>query len=239
MGSEVQEQEGESAPGSPMPHASPTANPVSAPPADPGAQVSRWAIHRRLYDWVLSLAQRKHATTALFAISFAESSFFPIPPDVLLLPMCLGRRARAWWFAAVCTIGSVLGGVAGWLIGWGAWEALDEFVYRWIPSFTPESFAKVSGWYQQYGLWVVFIAAFTPIPYKVFTIAAGVFHMSIPGFVVISLIGRGLRFFLEAALMYWFGPRILPFIDRYFNLLCITFAVLLVGGFALIKAFGH
>jgi membrane protein YqaA with SNARE-associated domain len=218
----------------------PTAMPAAAN-ADsdaPRAPVSRWAIHRRLYDWVLSFAHHKHSTTALFTLSFAESSFFPIPPDVLLMPLCLGNRSKAFWFAAVCTIASVVGGLAGYAIGWGMWEALDQFFYSHIPGFTEVQFNKVAGLYENYNFWVVFIAAFTPIPYKVITIAAGVFGINMPMFLVASAIGRGMRFFLVAALMWKFGPPVVRFIDRYFNLLCIVFTLLLVGGFALIKMVG-
>ena len=147
----------------------PTAMPAAAnPDADaPKAPVSRWAIHRRLYDWVLSFAHHKHSTTALFTLSFAESSFFPIPPDVLLMPLCLGNRSKAFWFAAVCTIASVVGGLSGYAIGWGMWGALDQFFYNHIPGFTEVQFNKVAVLYENYNFWVVFIAAFTPIPYKV------------------------------------------------------------------------
>jgi membrane protein YqaA with SNARE-associated domain len=197
--------------------------------------VSRWAIHRRLYDWVLSFAHSRHSTTALFLLSFAESSFFPVPPDVLLAPLCLGNRRKAMWFAAVCTGASVLGGVGGFLIGMAAWEGLDALVYRYVPGFSEEQFHQVVTWYGEWGVWIVFTAAFTPIPYKVFTIAAGVFGMNLPLFIATSLVGRGARFFFVAGLMWKFGERIVPFIDRYFNLLCIAFTALLVGGFAAVK----
>jgi membrane protein YqaA with SNARE-associated domain len=197
--------------------------------------MSKWAIHRHLYDWVLSFAHHRHATAALFGLSFAESSFFPIPPDVLLMPLCLGNRRKAFWFATVCTVASVLGAIVGYWIGWGFWHAMDDFFFRYIPGFTPAQFQKVQRLYEQYNFWVVFIAAFTPIPYKVITIAAGVFGINIPMFLVASVIGRGLRFFLVAGLMWKFGQPIVKFIDKYFNLLCVVFTVLLVGGFALIK----
>jgi membrane protein YqaA with SNARE-associated domain len=201
----------------------------------PVGPVARWAIHRRLYDWVLSFAHRKHSATALFLLSFSESSFFPVPPDVLLAPLCIGKRDRAWRFASVTTGASVLGGVAGYAIGWGAWEWLHGFVYRYIPGFTPEQFEHVKALYDERGVIVLFVAAFTPVPYKVFTIAGGVFGQPLLPFVLVSLIGRGMRFFLVAGLFYWIGPRATPWIDRYFNLLCIAFVVLLVGGFAIAK----
>lgn len=197
--------------------------------------VARWAIHRRLYDWVLSFAHRKHSTTALFLLSFAESSFFPIPPDVLLGPLCLGNRRKSLWFATVTTIASVLGAIVGYAIGWGAWEMVSEYMFRYVPSFTPENFAKVERWYEAWGVWVLFAAAFTPIPFKVFTIAGGVFHQPLGLFILVSLVGRAARFFLVAGVFWWVGPRAVPFIDKYFNLLCVIFVLLLIGGFAVLK----
>lgn len=216
-----------------------TANsPVTEECSDPAGSpcpVPRWALHRRLYDWVISFARRKHATSALFALSFAESSFFPIPPDVLLGPLCLGHRSRSMWFATVCTVASVLGGVAGYAIGYFAWEQLAEFIYRWIPGFSENKFLLVADWYDQWGVWILFAAAFTPIPFKVFTIAGGVFAQPLLPFVLVSLVGRGLRFFLVAGLFWWIGPKAVPFIDKWFNWLCLAFVILLVGGFILIK----
>ena len=197
--------------------------------------VSRWAIHRRLYDWVLSFAHHKHSTTALAGLAFAESSFFPIPPDVLLGPLCLGHRRKSMWFAIVCTIGSVLGGIVGYMIGHYAWEALHGFLYTYVPGFDEEKFKLVEQWYDQWGIWVLFAAAFTPIPFKVFTIAGGVFAQPLGPFIIVSLIGRGMRFFLVAGLFWWIGPKAVPFIDRHFNWLCVAFVLLLIGGFLAIR----
>ncbi len=197
--------------------------------------VSRWAIHRRIYDWVLSFAHKKHSTAALAVLSFAESSFFPIPPDVLLMPMCLAKREKALWYATVCTLASVAGGVAGYYIGYALWDGLSHYFYTYIPGFKPETFDKVAKLYAEYNFWIVFAAALTPIPYKVFTIAGGVFHIALLPFIVASVVGRGLRFFAEAGLMWFFGPKVLPLIDKYFNLLTIVFTLLLVGGFVLVK----
>ena len=197
----------------------------------------RWALHRRLYDWVLSFAHRRHATTALFVLSFTESSFFPIPPDVLLGPLCLGHRRRALWFATVTTVASVLGALLGYAIGWGAWEALQEPVFRFIPGFSREKFDVVERWYGHWGVWVLFAAAFTPIPFKVFTIAGGVLHQPLLLFVLVATVGRAMRFYLVAAVFWLIGPRALPFIDRYFNLLCILFMALLAGGFLVLRLF--
>ncbi len=202
--------------------------------------VPRWAIHRRMYDWVLAWAHSKHSTFALFVLSFAESSFFPIPPDVLQIALTIERRNRAWFYATVSTIASVLGALLGYLIGHGLWEQLGPWFYQYVPGFTEAKFEMVSGLYEKWNFWIVFIAAFTPIPYKVITIAGGVCAVNLPMFVVASIIGRGARFFLVAAMLYVFGPPIKNFIDRYFNLLSIAFTLLLVGGFVAIKYFsGH
>ncbi len=197
--------------------------------------VSRWALHRRLYNWTLRLSESKHATGALFGISFAESSFFPIPPDVLLAPLCLGNRSKAFWFATVTTIASVLGAVAGYLIGMYAWGATADFWYSNIPGFSQEKFAKVEGWYDTYGVWILFIAAFTPVPYKIFTIAGGVMGQALLPFVLVSIVGRGARFFLVAGLLWWIGPKAEPFIDKYFNWLCLAVVVLGIAGVAVLQ----
>lgn len=200
-----------------------------------GRAVPRWHLHRRLYDWVLGFAHSKHSTLALAVLSFAESSFFPIPPDVLLMPLALGNRRKAWWFATVCTVASVLGGVAGYFVGYLFWEATRQFWFDVIPGFTQPKFEQVQGLYTEWGIWILFAAAFTPIPYKVFTITGGVMAQSLPLFILVSLLGRGLRFYGVAGMMWLFGNRIVPFIDKYFNLLSILFVLLLVGGFAAIK----
>lgn len=197
--------------------------------------VSRWAIHRRLYIWVLSFAHHKHSTLALFLLSFAESSFFPIPPDVLQIALTLERRNRAFWYATVSTIASVLGGAAGYLIGMLFWGALSQIFFDYIPGFTPEVYEKVHGLYEEYNFLIIFAAAFTPIPYKVFTITAGVFGILFPMFVIASAVGRAGRFFLVALLLWKFGPPIRTFIDRYFNMICIAATLLLIGGFVLLK----
>jgi membrane protein YqaA with SNARE-associated domain len=186
-----------------------------------------------MYDWVLAQAHSKHGTRALFLLSFAESSFFPVPPDVLQIALTLERRSRAFFYAGVSSVASVLGGVAGYAIGRGLWAAVDQFFFRYV--FAESVFKRVEGLYQTYDFWCVFIAAFTPIPYKVFTIAGGVFQISLPMFLLASAVGRSGRFFLVALLLWWFGPPIKTFIDRYFNLISVVFTVLLVGFFVLLK----
>lgn len=196
---------------------------------------SKWALHRRMYDWVLSFAHHKHSTMALFLISFAESSFFPIPPDVLLGPLCLGNRRKSMWFATVCTVGSVSGAYLGYVIGYAMWETLNPYLFEYVPGFTHEKFETVTQWYDQWGVLALFGAAFTPLPYKIFTVAGGVLDQPLILFGLVSFIGRGMRFFLVAAVFQRFGPKALPLIDRHFNTLCIAFALLLVGGFLVLK----
>jgi len=197
------------------------------------ALVPSWAIHRRLYNWVLSFVHYRYATTALFILSFTESSFFPIPPDVLLLPMAMEKRHKAFWLASVCTLASVLGGILGYLIGWYVWELVQDFCFTYL--FSRIKFDTVTKLYQNWDFWVVFVAGFTPLPYKIFTIAGGVSHISFPMLVLASLISRGARFFLVAGLMWKFGAPVKGFIDCYFNWLTILFVTLLGGGFACIK----
>lgn len=189
-----------------------------------------WAIHRRMYDWVLSLAHTKHATWSLFAISFAESSFFPIPPDVLLAPLCLGNRSRSIWFATVTTIGSVLGAILGYWIGYAAIEYATM-----IPGISSEKIDKLSAEFDVRGQWYVFIAALTPIPFKLLTITAGAAKMGMPIFLAACVIGRAARFFAVAGTIWFVGPKAMPIIDKYFNWLSFLFVVLLVGGFAILK----
>lgn len=192
-------------------------------------------VVRRLYDWVLHWAETPYGAPALFVLALAESSFFPIAPDPLLLALCLGAPARSYRFAALATVASVAGGLIGYGIGAGAWELTSDFFFAYVPGVTPELFARVQGLYDRYDFWAVFLAGLTPIPYKVFTLSAGVFRINPGVFLVASLTSRGLRFFAEAALIHRFGQPVSAFIDRYFNLLAVVFGVLLVGGFLVIK----
>jgi len=189
-------------------------------------------IVRRLYDWVLSWADSPYGSWALFVLAFAESSFFPIPPDVLLVALAVGAHKKAFRFALICTVGSVLGGMLGYLIGWQFMALVGDRIVA-LFGFA-DKFARVEYLYNTWDVWVVFIAGFTPIPYKVFTIAAGLFTINFPLFVLASALGRAGRFCLVAGLIYLFGPAIKAFIDRYFNLVVTTFTILLVGGFVLI-----
>jgi membrane protein YqaA with SNARE-associated domain len=206
---------------------------MTAPEGEPAGHTSRPGLHRRLYNWVLHWAETPHGAVALFLLSFAESSFFPIPPDVLLIALVLGARAKWARFALLCTLGSVLGGIAGYGIGLGLMESVGKPIIRFYQA--ERHYADVEQLYAKYDYWIVFIAAFTPIPYKVFTIASGAFHMNLLGFALVSAVGRGARFFIVSVLLYYFGPPMRRFIDRYFNLLCVLFVLLLIGGFAVLK----
>ncbi|MBI4576345.1 MAG: DedA family protein [Planctomycetes bacterium] len=190
---------------------------------------------RRLYDWVLHWADTPQGEPALAALSFAESSFFPVPPDVLQIALTLGRPARWARHAAISTVASVLGGLAGYALGHGLWQALETPFYLYVPGFTPERFGLVRDYYGRYDAWVVFIAAFTPIPYKVFTIAGGVCRIDLGAFLVASAVGRGARFFLVGAVLRRWGAPARAFIERHFNWLTVAFVVLLLGGFLVLR----
>ena len=194
---------------------------------------------RKLYDWVLSWADTRYGVAALALLSFAESSFFPIPPDVLLIALCLGNRHKWFYFALVCSVASVLGGLAGYGIGWGLWQSVDSYFFAYVPGFTPETFEAVKGFYEEWNFWIVFIAAFTPIPYKVITVTAGVMGINIPMFILASVIGRSARFFLVAYLLRRFGDPMKDFIDRRFNLLTVVFTIMLLAGFAALRLIPH
>lgn len=209
---------------------------TSAPPETPPLHAARRGPLRRLYDWVLHWANTPYAVPALFLLAFAESSFFPIPPDVLLIALCIGEVRRSYRFAWWCSLGSVLGGMAGYAIGAFFWhlDAVRDFFYL-IPGINDANMAKVSAWYDTYDFWIVFVAAFTPIPYKVITILAGVCGINFPMFVLASAIGRSARFYLVAWLFRHFGPPIKDFIEKRFALVTFAGALLLVGGFVAIK----
>jgi membrane protein YqaA with SNARE-associated domain len=188
---------------------------------------------RRLYDWVLHWADTPYGTWALFWLAFAESSFFPIPPDVLLIALAVSRPAKAFQYAWVCSLGSLLGGMLGYLIGYSFMTGFGDRIVAFYGF--EEKVAYIGSLYQQYDAWAVAVAGFTPIPYKVFTIAAGIFRIDFIVFALASLAARAARFFLVGGLIYRFGPGIKAMIDRYFDLLAIAFAVLLVLGFVLVK----
>lgn len=190
---------------------------------------------RNLYDWVLGWADTPYGTVALVVLAFTESSFFPIPPDVLLIALCLGDRRKWYRFVAWCSAASVVGGMFGYALGLGAWSAIDQVFFTYVPGFSEETFEHVTFLYDKWNFWIVFIAAFTPIPYKVITITAGVCKINFFIFVVATIIGRTARFALVGFLLYWFGESIRRFIDKWFNVLTILFVFLLLGGFFLLK----
>ena len=188
---------------------------------------------RRLYHWTMEMAAQKNAPWVLAAVAFVESSVFPIPPDVLLIPMVLAARNSAWRYAAICTIASVLGGMLGYAIGSGLYEGvgrpiLDFYGYG-------AKFSDFTARYNEYGGWIVFIAGVTPFPYKVITIASGVTDLDFATFTTASVLARGLRFFVVAALLYSIGQPIREFVEKRLGLLFTIFCVLLIGGFVLIK----
>ena len=199
-------------------------------------------ILRRLYDWILKWAETPYGPMALFLLAFAEASFFPVPPDALLIALALGSRLKSLRFALICAVASVLGAVLGYGIGHFAWwtgtgefSGLAYFFLNHIPGFSEQIFYSIQEQYNQWNFWIIFTAGFTPIPYKVFTITAGAFSISFPMFVIASIVSRSARFFLVAGLIRLFGDPIREFIDKYFNLLAILFTILIIGGFVVIK----
>lgn len=196
-------------------------------------------IVKRIYDWVLSWSESRWGALALFVLAFAESSFFPIPPDVLLIALCLGAVTRSFRYAAICLAGSILGAIGGYSIGYFLWQngageytALANWFFANV--FSQESFLEVKHLYDEWDFWIVFTAGFTPLPYKLFTITGGLFHINFVMFILASIVSRGLRFFLIGGLIWKFGAPIKTFIDKYFNLLAIIFTILLVGSFILV-----
>jgi membrane protein YqaA with SNARE-associated domain len=188
---------------------------------------------RRLYDWTLAWSERPGGAWALFLLALAESSFFPVPPDVLLLALCVGAPRKSFRFALICSVGSVLGGMAGYAIGWGAWQAVRPLFIPWI--FSQASFDTVATLYRGNAFVAILTAAFTPIPYKVFTVAAGVFEVSFWALVLASVIGRSARFFAVAGTIYLFGATVKTLIERYFDRLAWALLILGVLGFVAIK----
>lgn len=200
-----------------------------------GAALLRPNAFKRLYLWVLHWADTRYGTPALAGISFAESSFFPIPPDVLQIALSVGKPKRSFHFAAVSAVASVLGGIAGWLIGTFLWHLIDDAMFSYVPGFTHEAFEHVRALYLDNAFLAILTAAFTPIPFKVFTIASGVFEVPLATLVVASAIGRSGRFFGVATAIYVFGPTVRSFLDRYLEWITIGLFVLLVAGFYAVR----
>lgn len=197
---------------------------------------------KQIYDWVLNWEKSPYSIHALFTLAFFESIFFPVPPDVLLIALALGNSKKALKYAGVATIGSVSGAMIGFAIGHYSWltasgefTVFANFFFNNIPGFSHELYYRIKELFDQWNFWIIFTAGFTPIPYKVFTITAGVFDINFFMFIIASLVSRTGRFFLVAFLIWKFGPTIKDFIEKYFNILALAFTVLLVGGFVLIK----
>ena len=207
--------------------------PTSTPTPAERMKFSWRRAHRWLYEWVIHWAETPYGAIALFVLAFAESSFFPIPPDVLLIVMVLGARQRWWRFGLICTLGSVIGGAFGYWIGLALMDTVGMGVVHFYKA--EKTYEHVQDLYNKYNYWIVLTAAFTPIPYKIFTIASGAMHMDLPLFMVVSAIGRGARFFIVAILLWLFGKPVREFIERYFDWLALLFVILLIGGFAVLK----
>ena len=188
---------------------------------------------RGLKAWVEGFAEKPGAGWALFVIAFAESSFFPIPPDVLLIALAISVPAKSFRYALVCSLGSVLGGMFGYLIGLEFYDLVGRKIIEFYS--LQEQYAAVKILYDQNAFLAIAIAGFTPIPYKVFTIAAGAFQVSFATLVYASTVSRPARFYLVAALFFFFGARIKPLIDKYFEALTLAFVILLVAGFVVVK----
>ena len=198
---------------------------------------------KKIYDWVIRLSEKPNGSRSLAIISFSEASFFPIPPDVLLIPLCLGNRSNSLKFALICSVFSILGAILGYYIGKLLWwdvpgvqySNLANLFFEYVPGINDNGFMKIKNLYENWNFWIVFTAGFTPIPFKLITISAGTFNINFHMFVIASVISRSARFFIVASLIRIFGEPIRNFIEKYFNILAVTFTILLIGGFILIK----
>ena len=195
--------------------------------------LNRWL--RQTYDYIINLSGKQNALVWLAVISFVESSFFPIPPDIMLIPMILATPKKAWKIAGVCTISSIFGAYLGYIIGVYFFELIAEPLLNFYGYL--EKFNEFKQLYEEYGAWIVFGAGITPFPYKIITIASGVVHLNLAVFTVASILARGLRFFLIAWLLKTYGEKMRLFIEKNLGWLSVLFLVLLIGGFALIKLF--
>ena len=207
----------------------------ASPPQD--ATARRPGMVKSLYLWVLHWADTPYGTPALFALSFAESSFFPVPPDVLQIALSISKPRRSFYYATVSGVGSVLGGLLGWFIGYALWSSLGGFFTSYVPGCSPENIDYVGALYRDNAFLAIFGAAFSPIPYKVFTISAGIFSAYVPigTLIAASALGRFSRFYAVALCIYLFGPGVKNLLDKYFGLATLIFFILLVGGFVVIK----
>ena len=192
-------------------------------------------ILRSLYNWTLKKAEHKNSSWILSIVSFAESSFFPIPPDILLIPMVIAKKTNAWLYAFICTFSSVLGGLAGYAIGYFFYNSIGLLIIETY--HLSSSFNIFENYYNEFGVLIILGAGFTPFPFKFITIASGVFNLNIFLFILTAIIARGLRFYLLAGLLFIFGEKIKILIDKYFNILAILFFIILLGSIMVIKLF--
>lgn len=189
-------------------------------------------MFRAMYDWVLRMAHHRHALRTLAVVSFAESSFFPIPPDAMLVPMVLARRDKAYTIAAVCTVASILGAMLGYAIGYFLWDSVGQWLVQVY--HMEDKMVALRGGYEQYGAAIILLKGLTPIPFKLVTLASGFFAYNFPLFVILATITRAGRFFLIAALLKRFGEPVQAFIEKRLSLIAWLFLIALVGGFALL-----
>lgn len=188
---------------------------------------------KRIYERMIEIAAGPNAIWALIAVAFAESSFFPLPPDILLIPMMLARPRDAWRLAAVCTVASVVGGLLGYAIGYWGFDLVGRPILEFYHAM--DKYDALKAGFDRWGVWIIILKGMTPIPYKLVTIASGVAHFDLVAFVGASIVSRSLRFFLLAALLWWFGPAVRDFIEKRLALVTTAFAVCLVGGFVIIR----
>ncbi len=200
-----------------------------------GLHIYTFGFLRKMYDWVLSWAHKKHSSFALFILAFSESSFFPVPPDVLQIALSVSKPKKSFFYALIASAGSVLGAVLGYFIGFFLFDTIGSGIINSLGY--QAQFQTVGELYKSYAFLAILASAFTPIPFKVFTIAAGFWKVGLMPLILASVIGRSARFFLVATLLYFFGPKMKEFIDKYFNWLTIIFFVLMIGGFLIVKYF--
>ncbi len=201
----------------------------------PSTPTKLMKLLRYLYNWTLSKAEHKYSSWILCIVSFTESSFFPIPPDILMIPMIIAKRTKAWTYAFICTFASVIGGAIGYAIGYFFYNSIGILIIETY--HLTNSFNTFENYYKEYGILIILGAGFTPFPFKFITIASGVFGLNIFLFLFTAFIARGLRFYLLAGLLFIFGEKIKFFINKYFNFLAILFFILLTGSVLLIKLF--
>ena len=198
--------------------------PQTAPP--------KKSIFRRLYDWTLSWAETRYGTPALFAVSFTESSLFPMPPDPLQIALSASKPKRAFWYGTVCVVGSLLGAMLGFLIGYIFWEVAQDFFFDYVPGFTEERFETVRRIFEGNIFLIIIVVSFTPLPYNVFMISAGALQVPLLLLCTVAVVIGAIRFYLTAAIMHYYGPAIRHWIEKYFNivaLVCILITLLVVG----------